>query len=190
MQEEFAQFWTQEMVRHFRDYCFPRFSGDGCKFDILQKFFYMRIDDDSENPARNIKVTYSCHLWASILLESIPFYLVLSAEADYYKESNIGYVQLVNGQNVHGEPQAKILAHIRGNLELEPHFDKAISEVDNPPGFGKVITLTLKGQYCDKYKTDDLVGVKLPIRGLEIEYQRGIAKEKWPRDKLAEDGRQ
>lgn len=135
--------------------------------------------DDSEYPKRSMDITYSCHTFDR-LLQSIPFYLQLSTEANYYKESNIGYLQIVNGQNVLREPQAKILACIRQNLELELRLDKVISDASLPPGFGKVITLRLDDHYRDRLATANAVGIKLPIRELEIEYSQGQAKEKWP----------
>jgi hypothetical protein len=136
-------------------------------------------EDDSKHPKKNMTITYSCHTY-SRSLNSIPFYLVLSTEADNYKESNIGYVQVVNGKNVLEEPQAKILAYIRQSLQLESRLDKVVSDTNFPPGFGKEITLRLDPDYRDRLTTADAVGIKLPIRELQVEYSQGQAKEKWP----------
>ena len=182
MQTDSPQFWTDDMVGRFRDYCFPKYDRPSCQFDLFEKMFHMRIEDgedDAQHPKRSMGITYSCHTFDR-LLQGISFYLQLSTEANYYKESNIGYLQIVNGQNVLKEPQAKILACIRQNLELELRLDEVISDSNLAPGFGKVITLRLDNHYRDRLATTDAVGIKLPIRVLEIEYSQGQAKEKWP----------
>jgi len=180
MQTDSPQFWTDDMVTRFRDYCFPTYDRPSCQFDIFEKMFHLSIEDgqdDAECPKRSMDITYSCHTFDR-LLQSIPFYLQLSTEANYYKQSNIGYVQIVNNQNFLKDPQAKILACVRQNLELELRFDKVISDANLPPGFGKVITLRLDHHYRDRCSTADIVGVKLPILELEIEYTQGQPKEK------------
>lgn len=184
IQTDSPQFWTDDMVAQFRDYCFPKYDRAAFQFDIFDKFFYISIEnneDDSKHPRKSMDVTYSCHTFGSKLLESIPFYLVLSAEADSYKESTIGYVRIVNGHNVLEEPQAKILAYVRQNLDLESRIDKVISDANFPPGVGKVITLRLDDHYRDRLATAHAVGVKLPIRQLELEYWQGQPKKKWPK---------
>lgn len=181
MQTNTPQFWTDDMVSRFRDYCFPKYDGLSCPFDIFEKMFQMSIEDGQDrvqDPNRIIEITYSCNAFDR-LLQSIPFYLQLSTEANYYKESNIGYLKIVNGQNVLREPQAKILACIRTNLELEFYLDKVISDANHPPGFGKVITLRLDDHYSERLTSANAVGEKLPIRELAIEYLQGQAKEKW-----------
>ena len=182
MQTNSHQFWTDDMVARFRDYCFPEYDRPSCQFDIFEKMFRMSIEDEEDTedvPKITMNITYSCHTFDRIL-QSIPFHLQLSTEANYYKQSNIGYVQIVNGQNVLREPQAKILICVRQNLELEARLDKVISDTNFPPGFGKVITLRLDQHYRDRLTTANAVGIKVPIRELEIEYWQGQAKEKWP----------
>jgi hypothetical protein len=141
----------------------------------------MCIEDKQDNtqaPKRSMDITYSC-LTFDRLLQSIPFYLQLSTELNYYKESNIGYVQIVNGENAFSEPQPKIFAYVRQGLDLESRLDKGISDANFPPGFGKLITLELDHDYRDRCSTADIVGVKLPILKLEIAYTQGQPKEKW-----------
>jgi hypothetical protein len=174
MKTDLPQFWTHKMIIEFLDY----YNKEGCKLRIFQEFFYKSshtsIDDDQTIPERikNVNVTYSCY-WQC----HIPSYLVLSTETDYYKESNIGYVKIVDGINPYNdEPQAKIFAYIKQNLELESNIDKG---VNIPLGSGNIITLTLEldRQYLDKYNTTNIVGVELPIRGLEVDYSKASPKE-------------
>lgn len=173
MQTDTPQFWTDEMIAQFREYYLSEYGDPECLFNIFEKIVYLSIEDeldDSQNPRRSVSITYSCHVFGGLLLQSIPFYLDLSTEADYYKESNIGYVQIVNRQNYGDEPQAKILACVRQSLGIESRLDNFITGLNNK------ITLRF---YRDVRSKTDIVGIKLPIRELEIEYTQGQSKEKW-----------
>ena len=181
MQIDHPQLWTDYLVDRLRDYCFLYESDRGCQFDIYEKEFYMRIEDeqdDEQQPKRDMHITYSCHVFDRAL-QGIPFYLRLSTEANCYKESNIGYLEIANDHNIYEELQAKIRVCIRQDLKLESRLDKAVSDASFPPGFGKVITLRLHEDYKDKLVTADAVGIKFPILELEIEYSQGQAEEKW-----------
>jgi hypothetical protein len=107
---------TDEMIAQFLTYCFDRYGNPYCPFHIFEKTVYLRIEDkqdDSQSVTKSTDATYSCHIFGGSLIQNLPFYLVLTTEANYYKESNINYLQIVNGQNYFDEPQAKILAYVR-----------------------------------------------------------------------------
>lgn len=64
MQTDSPQFWTDDMVARFRDYCFPSYDRPSCQFDIFEKMFHLSIEDgedDAECPKRSMDITYSCH---------------------------------------------------------------------------------------------------------------------------------
>ena len=56
MQTDSPQFWTDDMVARFRDYCFPTYDRPSCQFDIFEKMFHLSIvdgQDDADCPKKS-----------------------------------------------------------------------------------------------------------------------------------------